>query len=158
MATPSVTLPPVTARFVYRPSSDLDGPEPRPGWDVVWLTPTDPRLGGRALVASVIDSWYPVNFMRAVREHLRTGLPLEQPGPTVLVAASLSFTAPDRAYERARHLLLANQLTSATGSHSFERSEVWSDGGVLLATAELVREHPSAGHRPDPSEEQNREH
>ena len=48
--------------------------------------------------------------MRAVREHLRTGLPLEQPGPTVLVAASLSFTSPDPAYERARHLLLANEL------------------------------------------------
>jgi hypothetical protein len=158
MATPSPTLPPVTGRFVYRPTADLDGPEPRPGWDVVWLTPTDPRLGGRALVASVIDSWYPAHFMRAVREHLRTGLPLEQPGPTVLVAASLSFTAPDPAYERARHLLLANQLTSTTGGHSFERSEVWSDGGALLATAELVRKHPSAGHSPDPSEERGHEH
>jgi hypothetical protein len=158
MATGSATLPPVTGRVLYRPTTDLDRPEPRPGWDVVWLTPTDPRLAGRALVASVIDSWYPAHFMRAVRQHLRTGSPLEQPGPTVLVAATLSFTAPDPAYERARHLLLANQLTSATGSHSFERSEVWSDSGVLLATAELVRNHPSAGHSPDPSEEQNREH
>jgi hypothetical protein len=42
--------------------------------------------------------------------------------------------------------------------HSFERSEVWSDGGVLLATAELVRKHPSAGHRPDPNEERSHEH
>jgi NADPH:quinone reductase-like Zn-dependent oxidoreductase len=158
MATPSASLPPVTGRFVYRPTTDLDGPEPRPGWDVVWLTPTDPRLGGRGLVASVIDSWYPAHFMRAVREHLRTGLLLEQPGPTVLVAASLSFTAADAAYERAHHVLLANQLTSTTGGHSFERIEVWSDGGALLATAELVRKHPSVGHSPDPSEEQNREH
>jgi hypothetical protein len=143
---------------VYRPTTDLDGPEQRPGWDLVWLTPTDPRLGGRALVASVIDSWYPAHLMRAVREHLRTGRPLEQPGPTVLVAATLSFTAPDPAYERARHLLLTTQLTSASGIHSFERSEAWSDGGVLLATAELVRKRPSAGHSPDPSEEQNNEH
>jgi hypothetical protein len=41
--------------------------------------------------------------------------------------------------------------------HSFERSEVWSDGGALLATAELVRRHPSAGHSPDPSEERDHE-
>ena len=158
MATRSATLPPVTAQFVYRPTTDLGGPEPRPGWDVVWLTPTGPSLGGRALVASVIDSWYPAHVMRAVREHLRTGSDLEQPGPTVLVAARVTFTAPDPAYERARHLLLANQLSSTTGDHSFERSEVWSDDGVLLATAELVRRHPSAGHSPDPTEEQNREH
>jgi hypothetical protein len=96
--------------------------------------------------------------MRAVREHLRTGLPLEQPGQTALVAASLSFTAGDPAYERARHLLLATQLTSTAGGHSFERSEVWSDGGALLATAELVRRHPSAGHIPDPSKERDHEH
>jgi hypothetical protein len=158
MATPSSTLPPVTARFVYRPTTDLDGPDPRPGWDVVWLTPTDPRLGGRALVASAIDSWYPAHFMRTVREHVRTGSPLEQPAPTVLVAASLSFTASDPAYERARHLLLASQLTSNVGRHFFERSEVWSDDGALLATAELVRKHPSAGHSPDPSEERDHEH
>src|SRR5205814_4665190 len=33
MATPSSTLPPVTSRFVYRPTTDLDSPDPRPGWD-----------------------------------------------------------------------------------------------------------------------------
>ena len=157
IATPSSTLPPVTARFVYRPTTDLDGPDPRPGWDVVWLTPTDPHLGGRALVASTIDSWYPAHFMRAVHEHLRTGEPLDQPESTVLLAASLSFTASDPAYERARHLLLASQLTSSAGGHFFERGEVWSDGGDLLATAELVRRHPSAGHSPAASKEQGHE-
>ena len=154
MATPSSTLPPVTARFVYRPTTDLDGPDPRPGWEAVWLTPTDLHLGGRALVASAIDSWYPAHFMRSVREHLRTGLPLEQPAPTVLVAASLSFTAGAPAYERARHLLLASQLTSAAGRHFFERTEVWSDSGALLATAELIRRQANAGNSPEPSKEQ----
>ena len=76
----------------------------------------------------------------------------------MLVAASVSFTAPDPGYERARHLLLANQLTSTAGGHSFERSEVWSDGGAMVATAELVRKRPSAGHSPDLSEERDREH
>jgi hypothetical protein len=74
------------------------------------------------------------------------------------VAASMSFTAPDPAYERASHLLLANQLTSTAGGHSFERSEAWSDGGALLATAELVRKQPSAGQSPNPSEERGHEH
>ena len=148
MATPSPTLPPVTGQFVYRPTTDLDTPEPRAGWDLVWLTPTDPGLRGRGLVASVIDSWYPAHFMRAVREYLRTGLPIEEPEPTVLVAASLSFTAADPAYERARHLLLATQLTSTAAGHVFERSEIWSDGGSLLATAELIRSHPIVGQPP----------
>jgi len=155
MATPSASLPPVTGRFVYRPTTDLDGREPRRGWDVVWLTPTDPRLARRGLVASVIDSWFPAHYMRAVRDHLRTGRPLEQPAPTVLVAASVSFTASDPDYDRARHLLLANQLTSTADGHYFERSEVWSDGGALLATAELVRRsNQGLGTGADPSEEQ----
>lgn len=157
MATPSPALPPVTGQFVYRPTTRVDGPEPKPEWDLVWVTPTDPGLRGRGLVASVIDSWYPAHFMRAVREHLRTGLPTEEPAPTVLVAASLSFTAADPAYERARHLLLATQLTSTAGGRVFERSEVWSDRGSLLATAELIRSHPIAAQRPDPSEERNHE-
>jgi hypothetical protein len=49
-------------------------------------------------------------------------------------------------------------VSSAAGGHSFERTEVWSDGGAFLATAELVRRHPSAGHSPDPSEERDHEH
>jgi hypothetical protein len=156
MATPSPTFPPVTGRFVYRPTAEPDGRGPRLGWDVVWLTPIDPDLRGRALVASVIDSWYPAHFMRFVRQHLRTGQPLDQPTPTVLAAASVSFTAPDAVYPRARHLLLANQVTAIADGHHFERSEVWSDRGDLLATAELSRsslEHPGAARVPTGEQE-----
>src|SRR5260370_5771147 len=56
MITPSPTLPPVTGRFEYRPTTDQDGRGPRPGWDVVWVTPTDHRLRGLALLASIIDA------------------------------------------------------------------------------------------------------
>src|SRR5260370_28425854 len=56
MITPSPTLPPVTGRFEYRPTTDQDGRGPRPGWDVVWVTPPDHRLRGLALVASIIDA------------------------------------------------------------------------------------------------------
>jgi hypothetical protein len=127
MATRSAELPPVTSRFVYRPTSEPDGRGPRSGWDVVWVTPTDPRLHGRALVASIIDCWYPPSFMRSVREHLRTHEELEQPKPSTLAAASVSFTASRATYSRAHHVLLANQISSIADGHAFERSEFWSD-------------------------------
>jgi|GraSoiStandDraft_54_1057290.scaffolds.fasta_scaffold282500_2 hypothetical protein len=139
MQTASPTLPPVTGRFVYRPTGEPDGGGPRPGWDVVWVTPTDENLQGRALVVSIIDSWYPPHFMRAVREHLRTGLPLGQPEPTVLVAASVSFTAPELAYNHAHDAVLASQATATADGYYFERLEVWSDRGELLATTEILR-------------------
>ena len=153
MDTRSAELPPVTSQFVYRPTAEPDGRGPRPAWDVVWLTPTNARLHGRALVASIIDCWYPPSFMRSVREHLRTGQTLEQPKPTTLVAAGVSFTASHAAYKRAHHALLANQISSISDGNYFERSEVWSDRGELLATADLLRrDQPSiASHRSDPS-------
>ena len=139
MPTPSPTLPPVTGRFVYRPTGEPDGGGPRPGWDVVWVTPTDHQLQGRALVVSIIDSWYPPHFMRAVREHLRRGVPLGQPEPTALVAASVSFTAPEVAYDRVDDAVLASQATATADGYYFEGLEVWSDRGVLLASAEILR-------------------
>jgi hypothetical protein len=139
MVTPSPTLAPVTARFVYRPTVEPDGSGPRAGWDVVWVTPTDPRLRGRALVASIIDSWYPPSFMRAVREQLRGRERLHQPPPTTLAGASLSFTASRATYDAVHHALLANQISTITDGYYFERAEVWSDRGELLATAELLR-------------------
>jgi hypothetical protein len=87
----------------------------------------------------MIDSWYPPHFMRSVREHLRIGTPLEQPEATVLVAASVSFTAPNAAYDHARDAVLASQATATADGYYFERLEVWSDRGELLATAEIVR-------------------
>jgi hypothetical protein len=139
MITPSPTLPPVTAQFEYRPTADQHGRGPRPGWDVVWVTPTDPHLRGHALVASIIDCWYPPSFMRSVGEHLRGRKPLAQPAPTVLISASISFPADQAVYDHVRHALLANHLSAAAEGYCFERSEVWSDRGELLATAELIR-------------------
>lgn len=147
MSTPSRTLPPVTAQFEYRPTIDVDGRVPRPGWDVVWVTPTDPNLRGHALVASIIDCWYPPSFMRSVRDHLRGRAPLAQPAPTVLISASISFPADQAAYDHVGHALLANHLSATAEGYCFELSEVWSDRGELLATAELIRasyDHHSA--------------
>jgi hypothetical protein len=141
MDTRSGDLPLVTSQFVYRPTVEPDGRGPRADWDVVWLTPTDSRLHGRTLVASIIDCWYPPSFMRSVREHLRTRQTLELPKPTTLAAASVSFTASHATYTRAHHALLANQISAITDGHYFERSEVWSDRGELLATADLLRRH-----------------
>src|SRR5438045_195662 len=83
----------------------------------------------RALGASLIDGWDPPSCRRSVREHLRTGQRLEQPKPTTLVAAGVSFTASHAAYKRAHHALLANQISSISDGNYFERSEVWSDRG-----------------------------
>jgi hypothetical protein len=139
MITPSPTLPPVTGQFEYRPTTGQDGHGPRPGWDVVWVTPTDHELRGHALVASIIDCWYPPSFTRLVREHLRGLKQLTQPRPTVLISASIAFPSDQAAYDRVRHALLANQLIATAEGYCFERSEVWSDRGELLATAELIR-------------------
>jgi hypothetical protein len=137
MSSPSV---PVTQHFEYRPTVEVDGPGPRDGWDVVWLTPLDHELDGRRLVASMIDCWYPPSHMQAVRQHLRSGEPLRQPSPTVLSAATVSFSASDPAYDDISHALLASQVTGTTGGWLFERHEIWSERGVLLAAADLVRE------------------
>jgi hypothetical protein len=66
---------------------------------------------------------------------------LEEPRPTTLTAASVSFTAPHATYRRAHNAMLANQISSISDGHYFERSEVWSDRGELLATADLLRRH-----------------
>ena len=139
----SLVVPPVTSHFEYRPVFEMDGPGPREGWDLVWVTPLDERLRGQALVASMIDSWYPPSFMRSVRVHLGSGRPLSQPAPPVLTAVTVSFTAEQNEYDHVHDALLANQIAATTDGYCFERSEVWSDDGVLLANAELVRRsHP----------------
>ena len=139
MPTPSPTLPPVTARFEYRPITPDDLVGSRPEWDAVWITPTDESLEGRRFVASAVDCWYPAHFMRAVRDHLAGYGPLEQPAPTTLTAATLTFTAPSSAYRDVRVALLANRLTAVVEGHFFEQTQIWSQRGELLATAELIR-------------------
>jgi hypothetical protein len=105
----------------------------------VWVTPTDPQLRGRALVASIIDCWFPPSFMRAVRGYLGNPQQLHEPTRTVLCAASVSFSASTSIYDLAHHAVLASQIVSTADGYYFERSEVWSDQGALLATAELLR-------------------
>ena len=139
MKTPSATLPPVTARFVYRPTGVGDGSVPTPGWDQVWVTPTDPDLRGRALIASIVDCWYPPSFMRAVNASLRDRQPVVQPPQLALLTAAISFPADEQTYKGVRHVLLANQFTGAANGYYFEHSQLFSDRGELLATAELVR-------------------
>jgi hypothetical protein len=146
MATPSPTLPPVTGRFEYRPVTPEALVASRSKWDAVWMTPTDATLDGRRLVASVVDSWYPAHFIRAIRAHIGGRRPVEQPAPTTMVAATVAFTAPADAYDGIGVVLLANQVTAVAEGHFFERSEIWSVQGQLLATADLIRrnEHPEA--------------
>lgn len=151
MKTPSPTLPPVAARFVYRPTGASDGSVPHPGWDQVWVTPTDPKLRGRALVASILDCWYPPSFMRSINASLRDRQPPYQPPPLVLIAAGVSFPADDQAYDSVRHALLANQLSGVADGYYFEHSQIVSDRGDLLATAQLVRASVNAVQAPPPS-------
>jgi hypothetical protein len=139
MKTPSPPLPPVTARFVYRPTRAGDGSVPHPGWDQVWVTPTDPDLRGRALVASILDCWYPPSFIRSINASLRGGEPLDQPPPLVLITAGISFPADDQTYNSVRHAVLASRLTGVVDGYYFEHSQIGSERGELLATAELVR-------------------
>jgi hypothetical protein len=139
MGTPSETPPAATTQFVYRPTTKPAGTGPRRGWDALLMTPTEPQLRGRALVASVVDCWYPPNFTRTVRAHLSGGMPLRQPGPTTLDAATVSFTARSSSYRRARHATLTSRISSAVDGYYVERTEIWSDPGELFATDESLR-------------------
>ncbi len=65
----------------------------------------------------------------------------------MLISASISFPADQAAYDHVGHALLANHLSATAEGYCFELSEVWSDRGELLATAELIRashDHHSA--------------
>src|SRR5262249_45309959 len=144
---PSRPAPRVPGDSESRPPTAKEGRGPPPGGDVVGVPPPAPRLRGHALVASIIDCWYPPSFMRSVVEHLHGRKPLTQPAPTVLISASISFPATQAAYDHVGHALLANHLSAIAEGYCFELSEVWSDRGELLATAELIRaihDHHSA--------------
>jgi hypothetical protein len=51
----------------------------------------------------------------------------------------VSFTAPELAYNHAHDAVLASQATATADGYYFERLEVWSDRGELLATTEILR-------------------
>src|SRR5260370_225830 len=73
--------------------------------------------------------------------------PPRQPRPGGLVLASFSFRADKGPYDHGGHARLANHLSATAEGYCFELSEVWSDRGELLATAELIRashDHHSA--------------
>jgi hypothetical protein len=140
MATNERSLPPVTSRFRYRPTTGPDGRGPRPGWDVVWVRPHGRRLTGRAEIATVLDCWYPPSHMHRVREYLRGARAvLNNPPPTNLMAVHALFPAPEAAYGQVSDVLLANFLSGSAEGHYFEHSEIWSEGGDLLVTALLLR-------------------
>jgi hypothetical protein len=142
MATGTATLPPVTAQFFYRPATEPDGTSPEPGWDLVWLQPRGDAARGRGDVARMIDCWYPGHFMLAVRDHLRRGLAadaLGQPPLTHLTSAHLVFPSQETAYDNVRHALLATRVIGATDGNYFEQSELWSEYGDLLVSAQLNR-------------------
>jgi hypothetical protein len=103
------------------------------------MTTAEPRLRGRALVASAVDRWYPPNVTRTVRAHLSGGMPARQPGWATLAAAAVSSTAPSSSYRRARHAALANQISPVVDGYYVERAGISSDRGGLLATGESLR-------------------
>ncbi|MGW0886337.1 hypothetical protein [Streptomyces sp. NPDC002671] len=125
---------------------------PHPGWDQVWVTPTDPELRGRALIASIIDCWYPPSFTRSMNASLRNGQPPDQPPPLALIAAGISFPADGQTYDSVRHVILANQLIGAASGYYLEHSQIFSDSDDLLATTELVRATAVATPKSDPSQ------
>jgi len=118
----------------------VDGTGPRPGWDVFWVQAALRGPLGRAGVAGMIDCWYPPSYMRSVREYLRDPRDaLTEPGATNLMGVQVLFSAPDSSYDNTNFALVANRISTGTDGHYVEHSEVWSEQGELLITAQLLR-------------------
>jgi len=130
---------PVTQHFEYRPTGDIDGRGPRDGWDVVWLTPLDTNSKTAAARRVDVRLLVPAEPHASCEQHLRNGEPLCQPSPTVLTRHGFVHRGRPR-YDDISHALLASQVTGTTGGWIFERHEIWSQRGVLLAAADLARE------------------
>jgi len=140
-------LPPVTGQFTYRPATNSDGTSPKPGWDLVWVSPRAGQYSGREHTAKILDCWYPASYMRAVREHLGRAQPpseLSQPAATNLLGAHVEFTSPDEAYADLSNALLASRLKSSADGYQFEQQQIWSDRGDLLVDAQIVRRQERA--------------
>jgi hypothetical protein len=68
-------------------------------------------------------------------------------GPTAGYLVRRAIDALEQSPDAVGHALLANHLSATAEGYCFELSEVWSDRGELLATAELIRaihDHHSA--------------
>ena len=140
LSSSSGSLPPVARQFVFRPTTEPDGSAPMPGWDAVWIEPVRRHAPGRAAVAAMIDSWYPPNHMRAVREFLQGGVtPLDEPPATTLLGGRVTFAAPEGSYDDVACALLVSRIAAIVDGHYFEDSEIWSSDGELLIKAELMR-------------------
>ena len=144
-------LPPVTGQFTYRPATNPDGTSPRPGWDLVWVSPRAGVYSGHEHTAKILDCWYPASYLRAVDQHLGRARPpseLSQPAATNLLGAHVEFTSPDEAYADISNALLASRLKSSADGYQFEQQEIWSDRGDLLVDAQIVRrqERPRVAH------------
>jgi hypothetical protein len=141
--------PPVTSQFTYRPVGPNDAPNERTPRDFVWLQARRVHnFSGRSLIASMLDCWYPAIYMRTVREFLiGNTAQLEDPAPTTLVSAHLTFTASSYAFDTRLEVLLATELVSASHGHYLERTEIWDGSGALLATADLIRRDEESGLR-----------
>jgi hypothetical protein len=140
------TLPPVTSQFQYRPTTGVDGTGLRHGWDVFWVRPVRRHAVGRAGVVDMIDCWYPPSHMRSVREYLRDPREaLTEPGATNLMGVQVQFSAPDSSYDNTHFALVANRMSTTVDGLYFEHSEIWSEQGELLITAQLLRRNQPKG-------------
>ena len=146
MTADRVAGPPVTSQFRYRPTTGPDGAGPRPGWDVFWVQPAGRHAVGRAGVVGMVDCWYPPSYMRSVREYLRDPQDaLTEPDASNLLGVQVLFSAADSSYDNTNFALVANRLSAGTDGHYFEHSEIWSERGELLITAQLLRRNQPKG-------------
>lgn len=131
--------PPVTSQFSYRPVVSSDGTGLFSDWDLVWIRPTSSDAVGYG-ATGVVDSWYPANFMRAVREFLRgeTSV-LREPSATELLTVQATIPHPQQPLAPDEHVLLASHLTAASSRHYDERFEIWSESGDILLSGRIVR-------------------
>jgi hypothetical protein len=146
--------PPVTSQFSYRPIVSPDGTSPLSDWDQVWIRPTSIDAI-RYRPTAVIDSWYPANFMRSVREFLRgaTSVLLES-SATKLLTVHATIAHPQQSLAPGEHVLLASRLMAASSSHYDEQFEIWSESGHLLSAGRIIRR--AAPTRSNPRLEQPR--
>ena len=131
--------PPVASQFSYRPVVSSDGTNLFSDWDLVWIRPT----GSEAVrygAPGVIDSSYPANFMRSVREFLRGETSaLHPPSATELLTVHATIVQPRQTLEPNEYVLLGSRLISASAKHYDEQFEIWSENGYLLLAGQILR-------------------
>ncbi len=143
MVTPPSTSPPVTSQFGYRPVFSPEERSRHPGLDLVWVRPAVPRSGDHGIV-QMVDCWYPANHMRFVRDYLDArDMELRDPPETTLLATHTLLLHPQDLGDTTNHVLLTTRLDAIVRGVHFEQSQLWSEGGRLLATAHLVRRERS---------------